>query len=129
MAIIILFFHLGKEDAILLNSKGFTLIEVLIASSLLLLMVSTFVPIFSLLNNERSVLSDRRTISSQLHDELQHYLWDESAATPARFIDTIQHKEVTFRFNTENDFVKGCANWKNVKQSDEVICLYGIPQK
>lgn len=124
-----MFFHLVKAGAILLKSNGFTLIEVLIATSLLMFVITTFVPMFSLLNNERVILHDRSTIASQLHDELQYFLWKDPLVIPAHFIKTKQHKKVSFDFTKKNDLIKGCANWKNVKRSQEQICLYGYPQK
>lgn len=129
MECIILFFRLAKEGAILSKYNGFTLIEVLIASSILMMMITTFVPIFSLLKNEQTVLSDRRTIAFRLHDELQYYLWDKTATMPASFMETIQFRSVAFEFTKNDDLVKGCAKWKNVKKIGEVTCLYGYPQK
>lgn len=113
----------------MLKSDGFTLIEVLIATSLLMFIISTFVPIFSLLNNERIILSDRRTITSQLHDELQAFLWDDPNVIPVHFTKNSKHKKISFDFTKEKNLIKGCANWENVKKSKETICLYGYPQK
>ena len=124
-----LFSHLEKEGVILLKSNGFTLIEVMIASSILMLVVTTFVPIFSLLNKERSILHDRRGVTSHLHDELQHVLWEGSKNIPSQFTADIQNKEITFYFSKESEFIKGCASWKNVKKTDETICLYGYPSR
>lgn len=113
----------------MLKSDGFTLIEVLIATSLLLFVISTFVPIFSLLNNERMVLSDRRTVTSQLHDELQYFLWENPKVAPVHFTKNKQHTKISFDFTNENNLIKGCANWENVKKTKESICIYGYPQK
>lgn len=94
-----------------------------------MMIVTTFVPIFSLLTNERIILSDRRAIVNQLHDELQPHLWNNSPTAPTVLKKTVRVTPVTFDFTMENELIKGCANWKNVKKIKETICLYGYPQK
>jgi len=123
------FFLLEKEGITLKKSNGFTLIETLLAASLLLTVAATMVPIISLVNTEREILSERRTISLKTHDELQQFLWVKDAAIPADYLKTISKKEVRFTFKYENDFVKGCAEWQNAKKDHETFCLYGIQKQ
>jgi len=112
------------------SNKGFTLIEVLIASSIIIMMVTTFVPITSLLLHEREVLSDRRIITSRLHDELQPVLWKEhKAAPPSIYTKSIRSTRAKFHFSYEQEFIKGCVEWQNVKKKKEKLCLYGLPEK
>lgn len=129
MITIKLYFLLEKRGAILKSSKGFTLIEVLIASSIIVMMVTTFVPIASLLSHEREVLSDRRMIISLLHDELQPFIWEEHNAAPSTFTKTIHSIRARFHFSREKEFIKGCAEWENVKKNKEKQCLYSLPEK
>src|SRR5690625_4526280 len=75
MTPIISFNRLEKGDAILSQNHGFTLVEVLVVSSTILMMVTTLLPISLLLYQERLVFSDHRTIHSQFHDELHAFLW------------------------------------------------------
>jgi len=91
--------------------------------------ITTIVPIISVLLTEQRVLSDRRVISSALHDELQVYLWENSRKIPDTFKKEINKKEATFHFTHESDFVKGCVNWENGKQNKETFCVYGLPQE
>ncbi|WP_165767881.1 type II secretion system protein [Virgibacillus indicus] len=111
------------------NNKGFTLIEVLIALSVLLSAVSVIIPTITLLHQEKHVLSDRRAIAFHLHDEMQPFLWEGTNSSSALFYEKIQNKQVTFQFLTENEYIKGCASWKNVKEIKETYCLYGLPQR
>lgn len=111
------------------KSDGFSLTEVLIASGILMMVITTLVPITTLLNTEKAVLSDRRTIANQLHDQLQPFLWDDSANPPTVLTETIQLKLITYEFTMEHEFIKGCARWENAKKVKETICLYGLPQK
>ncbi|GAB3052016.1 prepilin-type N-terminal cleavage/methylation domain-containing protein [Virgibacillus ainsalahensis] len=112
-----------------MKTNGFTLIEVLIASTLLITVVTTVFPIITLLTNEKDNLSDRRILTSKVHDELQDYLWDKEKSTPDQFTEIIRMKEVTFTFTKEKEYIKGCARWENVKKTKETICLYGISEK
>ncbi|WP_188453665.1 type II secretion system protein [Virgibacillus oceani] len=111
------------------NNKGFTLIEVLVAFSIIFMIATTLVPIATTLNTELEVLSQRRMLTNRLHDELQDYLWDSEPAIPKTYTERINKKEVLFHFNLENRLIKGCAEWQNVKQSIEKYCLYGYPQE
>src|SRR5690625_4694086 len=70
-------FRLAKGGTMLLNNKGFSLVEVIVASSMIMMIIMTILPIGSLLERERAVLSERRTINLKLHDELQPFLWDD----------------------------------------------------
>lgn len=113
-----------------MSNKGFTLIEVLIATSIIVVMVTSIVPIATLLNYEREILSDRRTITYLLHDELQPFIWEEDGKLfPVIYTKSIKNKIVTLRFTLQNEFIKGCAKWENVKQSNETVCLFGYPEE
>ncbi|GAB3791359.1 hypothetical protein [Virgibacillus kimchii] len=111
------------------KSNGFSFIEILIAASLLMTFVSIIVPIISLVQTEREVLSERRNFTLKLHDELQSFLWMDDTALPSNFAETLQQKEIEFSFKSENGFVKGCAEWQNAKKENESFCLYGYPKK
>src|SRR5699024_8409295 len=49
------------------NNKAFTLIEVLVGSSILFIIIITIVPINSLLESERNLLSDRYDYTKKRH--------------------------------------------------------------
>ncbi len=89
--------------------------------------VIVFVPMISLLAKEQSVLSERRFILYELHDELQPYLWD-SAPTPIDYITSRDGKMITYTFTKENNYIKGCASWENARKKAETLCLYGLPE-
>ncbi|MBY7143381.1 type II secretion system protein [Virgibacillus sp. NKC19-3] len=113
----------------MLKNNGFTLVEVLVASSVLMMVITTVVPILSLISEHQALLSDRRMFSYHLHDALQPYLYQQDTALPTNYNETIHNKTVAFEFQDENELVKGCAKWQNVKNSKEVICLYGYREK
>lgn len=114
-----------------MNNKGYTLIEVLVASSLLFIMISIIIPISMLLKYEQSVLKDRRFIASYLHDELQLFLWNNQQSPPVSYTKNRNEKVIYLRFEYKKnqDMIEGCATWENVKQRKEEICIYGYPEK
>lgn len=118
-------FHLVKGGIMLSNNRGFTLLEVLVASIIVFTLIVTIVPISSLLEQERAVLSERRTFSARLHDDLQPFLWNERQV-PISYTDIINLIEVTFHFTHEGEYIKGCVNWENARNKKETICLYGL---
>lgn len=121
-----LFSLLERGDTMLSNSRGFTFIEILIAANLIFMVVTTIVPIASLLEKERTILNNRRVFIMRLHDELQPYLW-ENASLPATYQRLINQTNVTFNFIHEEKLMKGCATWENARETTETICLHGHP--
>ncbi|WP_337019686.1 type II secretion system protein [Oceanobacillus massiliensis] len=107
------------------KNNGFTLIEVLIAASVLFTAVSTLLPLITILDSEQKVLSDRRAFAYMLHDELQQFIWAPQTY-PEKFEKENNSVQATFEFTEEADFIKGCVEWINVKQRNETLCMYGL---
>ncbi|MGM8365123.1 prepilin-type N-terminal cleavage/methylation domain-containing protein [Virgibacillus sp. W0181] len=108
------------------SSKGFTLTETLVATSIIFIMIGTILPIATLLHSEQDILADRRSIASHLHDELQSVIHDKHSPLPDMYTEKINNKNIRFQFKqNEENFIKGCATWQNGKQIEEEICLYG----
>ncbi|WP_072887688.1 type II secretion system protein [Ornithinibacillus halophilus] len=106
--------------------NGFSLIEVLIASSIVFMVAITLVPLISTLNAEREALSIKRLVANELHDQLQLQLWNLETVT--QFKREFNNFEVHFSFYEEKGSIKGCAKWINVKQKEENLCIYGLPK-
>jgi prepilin-type N-terminal cleavage/methylation domain-containing protein len=122
---------LEREDFILRNNNGFTLIEVLITVSILLGVVITVIPLLQLLRLEGETLKDRRYMNQELFDELQSFLWSPGRPLPQSHHTTFQGNGMiaVYHFTLERDLIKGCVEWTNVKEKRETICLYGVPKK
>ncbi|WP_164668620.1 hypothetical protein [Virgibacillus doumboii] len=110
-----------------MNNKGFSFIETLTASALLLMMATTLIPITNVIINEKEILYQKRLFLNELHDELQLYLWDDRNQTPAIYDKEVDSVTLTFMFSKQNSLVKGCVEWKNVKRKNEQVCLFGFP--
>ncbi|MFD1038475.1 hypothetical protein ACFQ3N_08705 [Virgibacillus byunsanensis] len=112
----------------MLNNNGFSLIESLVANSIMMMIILTIVPIISLLNSESVALSNQREFVLFLHDELQPYIHNSNESLPSSYTVKLNSSLVTFSFSSENEFIKGCAEWNNVKNQTKKHCIYGYSQ-
>ncbi|RLL48086.1 hypothetical protein D8M04_02085 [Oceanobacillus piezotolerans] len=119
-------FHLAKGGFTSCKDEGFTLVEVIIASTLLLTVIIFFIPLISQLDKELSILDNRRHIVHALHDELQIYLWTKESL-PHSSKEQINNQLVELSIEKDLIYIKGCAQWENAREKMEEICLYGIP--
>ncbi|WP_175631899.1 competence type IV pilus minor pilin ComGE [Virgibacillus siamensis] len=109
------------------NSKGFSLIETLVALSILLAVITAIIPIKTRIMMERDVLDQKRAVLNTLHEELQDYLWSGASMQNQSYTINVDGSPVRIHFTTENSYLKGCAEWKNVKNKQDESCLYGYP--
>ncbi|WP_047984140.1 hypothetical protein [Ornithinibacillus californiensis] len=110
------------------NSNGFAITEALVSFTIVMVLCITLLPLSSLVSQERNVLSQKRIVIYQLHDELQTALWDGINE------DIIQRNVgfalVTITFSSsEGGLIEGCASWVNSRNRQEEVCLYGIHEK
>lgn len=94
--------------------------------SIIFLLVATILPIDIVLKKERKILQDRREIILFLHDSLQEFIWKSETFHPKQQTEQLNGTSVYFQFVKENEFIKGCATWQNVRGKEERICLYGL---
>ena len=109
------------------KSDGFSLVEVIIAMGIIVMLVATALPIHQLLKMEHYRIKQHQLIKLALHDELQEVLHNNEAVRTYTFEVTAREVQVTFQM--EGKYVKGCAEWRNVRDKDEQVCLYGIYEK
>lgn len=121
-------FHLGKEGIILRECNGFIWLETLVAFSLVMLVATIIIPIYSTVLQEKTIIYERTIISLYLFEELQRFIYDESLNKNRSYQVNVANRRVTVTFKTENEFIKGCVSWRNVKERTEKRCLYGIPE-
>jgi type II secretory pathway pseudopilin PulG len=110
------------------NSNGFTITEALVSFSIIMVLCITLLPLSSFVSQERNVLSQKRIVIYQLHDELQTALWDGiNENIIQRNVGSVS---VTIKFSaSEGGVIKGCATWVNNRKRQEEVCLYGIREK
>ncbi|MFC4558802.1 prepilin-type N-terminal cleavage/methylation domain-containing protein [Virgibacillus kekensis] len=107
------------------SNKGFSLIESLVAVSMLCMMIVTLIPLTSLIMTERDILHEKRLYSNILHDKFQDYIWNTGEPLPSRVEEEIAGKKLVFTFTIENKLLKGCVVWTNAKKMSEETCFYG----
>lgn len=118
-----LYFLLGKEGLQLFDNKGFMFVEIIASITLMLTFIMVFVPLSTLLIQEKKTLAERRQISSFLHDELQKYIWN-GKEIPSSYATSVQSLPVRLQFSFEGEYLKGCASWQNARNREEELCFY-----
>lgn len=111
------------------KKNGFSLIEVLFASSLFFQAFLIFIPIQTNIQASTEVLNEKRWAAIRLHNELQQLMIEDSLTLPYSIQLQENHTNYDFEFTKKETWVKGCVEWNNAKKSNEIICLYGLPQK
>lgn len=92
------------------NCRGFSLIEVLSGFSLLIILVSIFIPQMLSVYHERQHLEHRRFAQAYLNDHMQIFLYENGELLSGN--ESIDGQTYTF-FNTtlENHLSKFCIQW------------------
>lgn len=103
--------------------KGFTLLETVIASSIIFLVIALTVPLQSIIKTERKLMLENREIAYILHAALLDYLSIEDKISE-KVVD-YREKELTITFSNEDGLVTSCITWLNSKENRQVRCLYG----
>src|SRR5690625_4872734 len=97
--------------------------------SIVFMLIAITIPINTILKTERMKLYDERLISFYLHDELIDKLYTENFMETDKYTVSINNHNVQFQFTLNDDLLKGCARWENVKQQNKEYCLYGYKKQ
>ena len=84
------------------------------------------VPSIITIEQEKRILFDRRIITNLLHDELQTILVENKINPENSYQANYKGLLVFYHFTSEQELIKGCATWENIKKVNEDICFYGI---
>lgn len=112
----------------LIKDNGFAWIETMMILQVLVIVALTIIPIFSILTQEKLIITERTIVMMKLHDELQRAIY-EGELERNRFTESIDQRIVHFTFDYEHELIKGCAIWENAKNRDEQFCLYGMAEQ
>jgi competence protein ComGE len=104
------------------NSKGFVLVDAMLAFSLFIILLTFLLPIGIQLKKEQVVLSVRSQMLSELHDALSA----TANNSDLLLVNTISHQntDATIEMELVGNQWKGCIQWINVKSKEERKCLY-----
>ncbi|WP_028783200.1 type II secretion system protein [Thalassobacillus devorans] len=103
--------------------NGFTLLEVIVAFGLLLTLMLSTIPIIMKVNLEEAILTDRRKVTSILHDELIKKVNDPGVGLLSYSINDFTMINVDF--DIKEGLIKACADWANKQNHTEKVCLNG----
>ncbi len=106
------------------KSNGFSLVEVIIATTILFSYISLLTPILSHIGKEQILLRNHLEYIHLLHDELV-VLLGEKKELPLIYTNKTNDQEIQFTFTNENGFIKGGVKW-NANEKEESPCLYGV---
>lgn len=106
-------------------NKGFTFVEALVGLNITVIIVFTIATVISPIYFERKILYERREITSHLHDQLQMFIYNNTAL-PSEQTERINQTNVTVQFKKKSNYIEGCAKWSNLRERREEVCLYGI---
>lgn len=107
--------------------NGYSLSEVIVAMGIIMILMATALPLYQFIEREQYLLKHQHLIKLKLHDELQQVLWGKQSLENKQI--TAVNKHATITFNVEQEYIKGCAAWENVKSEKEKVCLYGIKER
>lgn len=107
--------------------NGYSLSEVVVAMGIIMILMATALPVYQFIEREQYMLKQHHAIKLKLHDELQEIIWGKQSITDKSIIAA--NKKAHLFFIMEKEYIKGCAVWKNAKNEDEKVCLYGIKER
>lgn len=108
------------------NNNGFSLIEVLVAFGIIIMLIVTVFPLTIQITKEQRRLSEQIIFTEILYDELQQHIRNSNLVIPLNYNKNLINHDLYFHFEQENGLIKGCVEWRNVKQKQEKSCLFGF---
>lgn len=106
------------------NNDGFTLLESIVAMTIIFSLMLTILPIHSTLQLERALNKEKRDITYHLHDELLYALEATNQLKSNYIIETV-FTNLQIEFTETKNTLKACATWIDLKERDQEVCLYG----
>lgn len=104
------------------QADGFTMLETITAFSLLLIAILSILPLFMDIRLSLKYLQIEQEAITHLHDKFHEHINAESLHTFPHTQDI--GTKVTFSIVYENQWTKGCAEWKDHKNRLKEFCLY-----
>ena len=111
------------------RKNGYTVIEVLIASTLFFQSLLLLIPMQSNLQTYKEVLKERRFAATKLSEELQMMLRNRGPFRATEFELETNGTIFHYRFFAEKEYIKGCVEWTNAEMAEEEFCLSGLLEK
>ncbi|WP_102345604.1 type II secretion system protein [Bacillus sp. Marseille-P3661] len=109
----------------LVNCKGFSLVEVLVSFALFLMVTSFIVPIFMNVSQERYFLDYKRDALLLLHNEKETYLYDKKVLQAKDLLSG--NKQFHFTAERKGNLVELCIFWEAFLSEQGQTCTFVKP--
>lgn len=103
-----------------MNNRGFTLVEVICAFSLIMIIATAILPLLTQVRMEQHDLSIKRHAILALNNHLTVLSHDLSIQFPYE----IQEDNYSFSFEVQTQYIEGCVNWEDSHNEKNKFCLY-----
>ena len=108
----------------ILNETGFSLLQTMVAYSIVMIITLSIVPGIYTLKKENKLLDFKISIINSLHDHLIEELTNDYLVIMKKEI-VIDKVPVEIKYKDEANFLRVCAEWTSIKNVNETRCLYG----
>ena len=109
------------------NNKGFTLMEVLLTTTLFLSMLFTISPISIQIYKERQILNEEHFIMHTLYNELRTTVLTNTFTDSKTTHHSFRNTNFSIYYQQEELLIKGCASWNNSRNITKEVCFYAYP--
>ena len=100
--------------------KGVSLIQTLIAFTIVILLVTSIIPSIIIVKKHQDVLKQRLTAANKLHDILIKEISTNDSVNQTGENDLFQ-----FKIFYKKELIEVCGTWTNIKNERENRCYYG----
>lgn len=111
---------------LLSTNKGFVLLEMIVALSMLLFITLTIFPFSSLIMIERKNIEVQSRGNELLSDELQAFLLDSQAAKNKTLEDVGTQYKIDWTYDQSLQKWKACISWNNLQNRTVERCGYAL---
>ncbi|WP_420796757.1 type II secretion system protein [Alkalihalophilus marmarensis] len=99
------------------NSSGFTLMEVILALSLLSVCTLAILPAYLVIYNERLTLQQENLAGEQLRESIQNYLTGEEQPPAPLWLNVVETRSASGEYEV-------CADYTGANKRKYHMCLY-----
>jgi competence protein ComGE len=105
------------------NCRGYTLLEMLVAFSILFLLLAHMLPLYIQIKQERKNIDIEKAAVKLLHEKMLEYKYDGAFPSPSnRVLDGMMY-EVTWQ-QEEQSLFKVCISWEDLSKRSKKRCDY-----
>ncbi|MFC3882899.1 competence type IV pilus minor pilin ComGE [Bacillus songklensis] len=105
------------------SCRGYTLLEMLVAFSILFLLLAHILPLYIQIKQERKDIDIDKAAVKLLHEKVLEYKYDGASPSPSRRLLNGIVYEVSWQVEEQSLF-KVCIYWENLSKQSKKRCDY-----